>query len=301
MAAQLIKKLNSEIVVVLGMHRSGTSLCSHILQDLGIYMADEATPAPDNEEGHWERWELVSLHDRLLHHFDRSYFGVGSYSPKHDLPLPDGWLTDSVTDKIFNEMCEFITSKIGGDRLLGFKDPRTCRLLPLWWRVFSELNLKPKFIICVRNPVDVSRSLYQRDKIPEKVGHYRWLLYNCGIFNYIRGEYCVVDYASWFSAPDETISRIQQFLFPRSPFNRIRQFLFAKPSSKLNRKTVDLIKPKLNHGYNPLNDTRNNLTFGFYEQIRKLETRATDKQEIERFAASFHDFQHVVPWSGFMN
>jgi hypothetical protein len=44
------------IVVLLGMHRSGTSLCSHILSALGVDMADEVTPNAGNEKGHWERW-----------------------------------------------------------------------------------------------------------------------------------------------------------------------------------------------------------------------------------------------------
>ena len=35
------------IVVVLGMHRSGTSLCAHILSAMGIDMADELRERPD--------------------------------------------------------------------------------------------------------------------------------------------------------------------------------------------------------------------------------------------------------------
>ena len=60
------------IVFVLGMHRSGTSLCSHILSALGVDMADKIpgpgnpAPTPDNPRGHWERWEIVEFHDRIL-------------------------------------------------------------------------------------------------------------------------------------------------------------------------------------------------------------------------------------------
>src|SRR5213082_273884 len=67
------------IVMVLGMHRSGTSLCSHVLSALGVDMTDKvagpghARPAADNPKGHWERWEIVSLHDRILDLFNRGY------------------------------------------------------------------------------------------------------------------------------------------------------------------------------------------------------------------------------------
>ena len=69
------------IVLVLGMHRSGTSLCSHILSALGVDMADKipgpgnTSPAPDNPRGHWERWEIVEFHDRILGLFNRDYWG----------------------------------------------------------------------------------------------------------------------------------------------------------------------------------------------------------------------------------
>src|SRR5262245_49475138 len=69
------------IVLVVGMHRSGTSLCSHLLSTLGIDMADQipgpgnASTTPDNPRGHWERWEIVEFHDRILSLFNRGYWG----------------------------------------------------------------------------------------------------------------------------------------------------------------------------------------------------------------------------------
>ena len=47
------------IVLVLGMHRSGTSVCSHILSALAVDMADKIpgpganSPHPGNPRGHW--------------------------------------------------------------------------------------------------------------------------------------------------------------------------------------------------------------------------------------------------------
>ena len=78
------------IVVVLGMHRSGTSLCAHILSAMGIDMADETQSGSRRTTmGHWERWEIVEFHDRILELFNRGYFG-----PFHDFSLPVAWWAD---------------------------------------------------------------------------------------------------------------------------------------------------------------------------------------------------------------
>src|SRR6516162_8682446 len=74
------------IVLVLGMHRSGTSLCSHILSALGVDMADEVGVNLGNDRGHWERWEIVEFHDRILRLFNRDYGGRF-----HDFALPVAW------------------------------------------------------------------------------------------------------------------------------------------------------------------------------------------------------------------
>jgi hypothetical protein len=65
------------ITIVLGMHRSGTSLASHLLSLLGRDMADEITAHESNAYGHWERWELVGFHDRVL-----ATFGRGPPAPR---------------------------------------------------------------------------------------------------------------------------------------------------------------------------------------------------------------------------
>src|SRR5437870_235341 len=69
------------IVLVPGMHRSGTSPCSHLLGTLGVDMADQisgpgkSSRSRDNPRGHWERWEIVKFHDRILGLFNRDYWG----------------------------------------------------------------------------------------------------------------------------------------------------------------------------------------------------------------------------------
>ena len=120
------------IILILGMHRSGTSLCSHLLSALGVDMADEivvpghVSPAPDNPRGHWERWEIVKFHERILRLLNRDYF-----EHFHDFALPVAWRPDPRVVQIRREIVAFLQQRMG-DGYFGFKDPRTVRLIPVW-------------------------------------------------------------------------------------------------------------------------------------------------------------------------
>ncbi len=147
------------IIAVLGMHRSGTSLCAHVLSCLGIDMADELMVNDGNAKGHWERLELMVLHDRILELCNRGY-----HTPMHDLALPAAWWADPQVQAVKHEITEFLGRRIGA-MPFGFKDPRTARLMPVWLQIFQELNLAPKFVLCLRNPAQVARSLCVRDRL----------------------------------------------------------------------------------------------------------------------------------------
>src|SRR5437016_5608369 len=168
------------IVLVLGMHRSGTSLCSHLLSALGVDMADKipgppadmadkipgppadmadkiprppaTRPHPSNPRGHWERWEIVEFHDRILALFNRDYLGRF-----HDFALPVAWWADPRVAQIRREIVAFLEQRMG-DSCFGFKDPRTVRLMPVWHQIFNELKLAPKVVLCLRIPAQVARS-----------------------------------------------------------------------------------------------------------------------------------------------
>src|SRR5215468_6237848 len=119
------------IVLVLGMHRSGTSLCSHILSALGVDMVDDVGVNLGNDRGHWERWEIVEFHDRILGLFNRDYWGR-----LHDFALPVAWWADPRVAQIRREIIAFLENRMG-DGYFGFKDPRTVRLMPMWHQILN--------------------------------------------------------------------------------------------------------------------------------------------------------------------
>ena len=57
---------SAPIFIVLGMHRSGTSLCASMLNCLGVNIAEDIGVGNGNDRGHFERWDLVEIHDKIL-------------------------------------------------------------------------------------------------------------------------------------------------------------------------------------------------------------------------------------------
>ena len=89
----LVSERPRPIVVVLGMHRSGTSLLSNALHVLGVDMADETDHvSPKNPGGFWERPELVAIHDEIL-----AAMGRPISLPSHVLPFRPAWWAEVLT------------------------------------------------------------------------------------------------------------------------------------------------------------------------------------------------------------
>jgi hypothetical protein len=201
------------IVLVLGMHRSGTSLCSHLLSALGLDMTDNiaapgsASVTPDNPRGHWERWEIIEFHDRILALFNRGYFGHF-----HDFALPVAWWADPRVAQIRREIVAFLEKRMG-EGYFGFKDPRTVRLMPMWHQIFNELKLAPRLVLCLRNPAEIGRSLNARDGLDPEIGEYRWLVHMIDFFRYTsKYDICMVEYEGWFTDPAANIEKLRKFL-----------------------------------------------------------------------------------------
>jgi hypothetical protein len=198
----------ARLVVVIGMHRSGTSLCAHVLNALGIDMADEPGAAASNPKGHWERLEIVAMHDRLLTLFNRGYF-----DRLHDLPLPQGWWTDPRVAAVKRDLVAFLKPRLMPGIAVGFKDPRTARVLRLWQEISTELNLELKFVLCLRNPAEVARSLNYRDRLLPDTGQYRWFIYTTEIIDELRGaEICTIEYEQWFGEKADNVAKLIRFL-----------------------------------------------------------------------------------------
>jgi GT2 family glycosyltransferase/glycosyltransferase involved in cell wall biosynthesis/Flp pilus assembly protein TadD len=266
------------IVIVLGMHRSGTSLCSHVLSALGVDMADAIAVQESNEKGHWERRQIVDLNDRILEHFNR-----GFYTPHHDFGLPVGWWADPEVSAVRREIVALLAARMG-EAPFGFKDPRTSRLMPMWLQIFGELKLEPKFIICLRNPAQVARSLRARDGLDPDIGEFRWFSYVVDCFRYTRKHAtCVLEYETWFDAPTTNLAKLREFL---GPFSLDREF-------DIDPIVAAIVDDQLRHDNPQLGQARQPLIRTVYALARRADDDPAARQQIQNIAGQYLSFDQL--------
>ena len=200
-----------QIFVVIGMHRSGTSLTMQALGQLGLASGDGLLPGNAyNQRGYWEAAEVVALHDQLLSDFDRPW---GAF--QHLLPLPDDWLTSAPAARARSRIIEILQirlSKQGIEKAIAIKDPRMSLFLPLWYEAAATLGVTLRTIICLRNSWDVAQSLLRRDAIPLDAGRLLWLLYTATALRDAKPDSTVLSYfGDWTSAPEAALARLARF------------------------------------------------------------------------------------------
>jgi hypothetical protein len=155
-------------LLILGMHRSGTSAlagaAARLGADLGTRLIDAA---PDNPAGYWEHADAVAIHERLLHELDSSWEDVRD--------LPRGWATSAAAGQAMDAIASLIRDEFVGQPLWAVKDPRLCRFVPLWLTVLHDLSIRPAFMVIARNPDEVARSLGARDRLGGDHARLLWL------------------------------------------------------------------------------------------------------------------------------
>jgi hypothetical protein len=153
---------------VLGMHRSGTSALTGTLSLLGVNLGKSIKkPALDNQKGFYENTHVLKI--------DKSALRVMGYNPYDLFELKPGWWTDRRLTAHRRAIMELIGSDFRDDPIFAIKEPRICRLFPLWESVMDNLNIKYRFVIPIRDPMEVAMSLQKRNQLPLEKGALLWL------------------------------------------------------------------------------------------------------------------------------
>ena len=159
------------IVVVLGMHRSGTSISTHVLSHLGVSLSkDLLAPSVDNERGFFESVRILDIHQEIL-----KTIGSGAAHSLTRSPWPSQWWKLPELRAAKNKLRDIVIEESREPEILwGFKDPRTAILLPLWQDVFTAAGAHPIYFLTLRQPREVAASLKVRNQIPESLSELLW-------------------------------------------------------------------------------------------------------------------------------
>ena len=91
------------------------------------------------------------------------------------LPLPSGWTENEITQRNSFLLVAILKRDFGEESLFGVKDPRFCRLMPLWFPIFESLRTEPHFVLTVRHPWEVAESLRKRKGVKSSKSFLLWL------------------------------------------------------------------------------------------------------------------------------
>lgn len=153
----------TDTVVILGMHRSGTSCLTGSLKDYGLKLGSVSEFNKYNQKGNQENPEIFRLNEALLNHNDSAWNNPINKKLNWDKSLEER--RDQVLEK-YNLL----------QKPWGIKDPRMLLTYDFW----KESLPNHALIGSIRHPKAVALSLAARKNlcVPMESGYRLWKIYN---------------------------------------------------------------------------------------------------------------------------
>mmetsp|Transcript_34530 Transcript_34530/g.78823 ORF Transcript_34530/g.78823 Transcript_34530/m.78823 type:complete len:379 (+) Transcript_34530:166-1302(+) len=240
-------------VMVLGMHRSGTSMLTGLLSNFGYALgagpdSDLFEAASDNVKGFFENKFIVFQNDVFFEAQNMAWdYNISLFDP--DLAL------EGDLDKNGERGLSFLNNEPSFFGLFNNhpkgvpylqKDPRMCITLPAWLRM---LNNRPAILFTYRHPLEVAESLKRREEkehegeaYPLTYGLYLWIVYNTQALRHSE-RLCRVHTSNnaIFKSPLEELLRIHDEL-------TVKCHVMPPPVARVSQSVVDsFVDPKLQH------------------------------------------------------
>lgn len=172
-------------LLVLGMHRSGTSAITRVLNLLGCALPNNLIgPSDSNETGHWESVDALQLNDAILDSAGSDWADWGA--------INDDWHRSGLKAEMLGRIEQVIEHHAALGPLFALKDPRTCRVADLWLTAMYNVNVEPCVLLMLRNPAEVCASLEERDLMATGYGQLLWLRHVLDAEYFSRGVRRVV-------------------------------------------------------------------------------------------------------------
>ncbi|CAO4138901.1 sulfotransferase family protein [Methylorubrum aminovorans] len=232
-------------IVIAGMHRSGTSALTGVLSLLGCDTNDDLIPADDhNKKGYWESKEISDLNEKMLESAGLSW---NSWEP-----LPKSWFNSGRASKFRKQALDILERNFFESGLFVLKDPRICRLLPLWSDALKVFGAETIVIMPVRDPREVAVSLLHRNGMNTSTSQLIWLRYVLDAeMNSRDFRRCVVRYddlvTDWRSVVDKISRDLGQIAWPCTSVSaqaKIASFIDGSLKHN-NTKSIDTVTAQI--------------------------------------------------------
>ena len=223
-------RLPERLLLVLGMHRSGTSALSGLLCQQGFTAPAHPDPAgPANPTGYWEAPAVRSFHNALLEEGQSSW---------DDLLLPADLGSPRELPAHLHRLEQALQQDfpaLAAGQIALVKDPRQCRLFPLWSALIEHHQLQAAAVLAVRHPLAVALSLQRRDNLPMDRSLLLWLAHTLEAERHSRSlERVVVVYEQMLHNPAAALKACRQLVGLQA----------LEPDPELLQRWI---RPELNH------------------------------------------------------
>ena len=161
------KESKIPFALVLGPHRSGSSITTKVLESLGCNLGEELLVGDlnYNSMGHFENLEVLNFHEELLKKLGTDW--------KNPNPLAGSGYFEENREDIENSV-GFLLDSLIDSSITAVKEPRMSIFLDIWESQISKRNLDLKLIITIRHPSEVAYSMKNRDNLNLILGLQLW-------------------------------------------------------------------------------------------------------------------------------
>lgn len=195
------------LVVVLGMHRSGTSAITRGLACLGVSLGERLLPGVegDNRKGYFEDIDINALNVEMLRVINSDWSRVAPIDAMDVAQLErEGFILRAIN---------ILRAKASACAIFGFKDPRVAKLMPFWAKVFDYSGFEVSYVLAMRNPMSVAKSLSQRAGFAPEHSYMLWLDHVLiSAFHTNGATRVLVDYDHFMVRASQDLERIAQRL-----------------------------------------------------------------------------------------
>ena len=193
-------------VLVLGMHRSGTSMLSLMLGSMNCSHGHSVMPADEsNPLGYGENAAVHVFNERVLMALNSSCLDLR-------LPAPEEIPPDKLA-QLRHDFLHLVRAEFSAGGRFVIKDPRICRLLPFWRAQMRGIKWDPAYVLILRHPMEVAHSLQARDGTPVESALFLWLQHYLLAERHTRGcaRIFTID-SRIFADPPAEAQRLGRFL-----------------------------------------------------------------------------------------
>lgn len=262
-----------KIFLILGMHRSATSLTAGILYSYGMYAGEEEDlleANKDNQHGFFENKNIFLLDEMV-------WCEHGIYSSA-DISKNINLINNTKYANEIGDIVQNLVANSSKEQDIFIKDPRMCVTGPVWIKEIQKYDLEENIIVVFRHPYEVAKSLQKRDNMNFIYALKLWFYYNLSIL------YCIADldipvlvlnHEDYFNAKTRQISKLESFI----------QY------TDVENKAGDFVDTSLRHNVagnidRPVNNELEEMVFKLYSYLISLADSSSvtvEKDELKQY------------------